>query len=204
MMLDIRPAQTVDVGEAVAALAEAFGPDPLMQYFFSTYADGVRAATMAFFSILLRARISLGMPAYVLLQDGAIMGAVMGYDTTHPVWPPELDAEWNALEDSVPGVAARFAAYEAISANYAPAEDHYYLGVIGAHPALQGKGAGKALIDAFCGLSRADPKSHGVYLETGNPSSLAFYLRNGFQLRGEGQLEGNSLWCVYRPNALAA
>jgi len=71
--------------------------------------------------------------------------------------------------------------------------------VIGVHPALQGMGAGRALIDIFCDLSRADPRSGGVYLETGSRSSLQFYIANGFELRGEGQLETATLWCVFKP-----
>lgn len=80
-----------------------------------------------------------------------------------------------------------------------PAEDHYYLGVIGLHPSLQGKGWGKAMLDAFCALSDVDPKSRGVYLDTANPRSLQFYYNNGFELRGEGRLGAAHLWCVFKP-----
>ena len=55
------------------------------------------------------------------------------------------------------------------------------------------------MLDAFCAPSRTDPKSHGVYLETASPSSLQFYYRNGFELRGEGRLDAATVWCVYKP-----
>jgi GNAT superfamily N-acetyltransferase len=71
--------------------------------------------------------------------------------------------------------------------------------VIGVHPSLQGKGAGTLLLEAFCAPSRSDPKSRGVYLDTANASSLQFYYKNGFELRGQGNLDGAPLWCVYRP-----
>ncbi|MBL8551498.1 MAG: GNAT family N-acetyltransferase [Hyphomonadaceae bacterium] len=169
-----------------------------MSCFFREYPDGVRAGAMAFFSILLRARLALQMPAYVLQQDGDVLGAAMGYDTSRPAWPASLVEEWRRFESDAPGLAARLAAYDAICAAHQPTEDHYYLGVIGVHPSLQGKGAGKALLDAFCARSRADPKSNGVYLDTANPSSLQFYYNNGFELRGEGALDATPLWCVHK------
>jgi ribosomal protein S18 acetylase RimI-like enzyme len=70
--------------------------------------------------------------------------------------------------------------------------------VIGVHPSLQRRGAGKVLLDAFCRLSADNAASSGVYLETASESSLNFYLRNGFALRGKGDLDGRPLWCVFR------
>lgn len=197
-MFKVRSAEPDEVGEAIAALGDAFADDPLMSYLFHKNPDGIRAGAMEFFSILLRARIALGMPAYVLREAGGILGTTMGYDTSRPAWPAVLATEWRQFEAGIPGFAARLAAYEKICEAYQPIEDHYYLGVIGIHPSLQRKGAGKAMLDAFCTLSLADPKSHGVYLDTSNPSSLQFYYNNGFELRGEGSLDTATLWCVYK------
>ena len=89
------------------------------------------------------------MPAYVLQQADRALGAIMGYDTSRPGWPAALAAEWRQFEVDVPGFAARLAVYEKICDAHQPSEDHYYLGVIGVDPSLQGKGAGKAMLDAF-------------------------------------------------------
>ena len=197
-MFEVRSARPRDVEGVVNALGDAFDQDPLMLYLFRENQNGVRAGAMGFFSILLRARIALGMPAYVLQQADGVRGAAMGYDTSRPVWPAALAGEWRQFERGVPGFAARLAAYEKICEAHQPSEDHFYLGVIGVHPALQGRGAGKALLDAFCARSRADPQSHGVYLDTCNPGSLQFYHNNGFELRGAGSLDAAPLWCVYK------
>lgn len=197
-VFDVRSASPRDVDAAVAALAEAFAPDPLMAYLFGDDPRGVRACVTAFFSILLRVRLDLGMPAFVLERDGEVLGAAMGYDASRPAWPPALDEEWRRFEASAPDLAARFAAYDAICEAHQPTQAHHYLGVIGVHPALQGQGAGKALLDAFCAHARADPRSHGVYLDTTSPGSLAFYRRAGFELRGEGRLGTTPVWCVWK------
>lgn len=166
---------------------------------FEEHPAGIRAGSETFFSILLRARIALNAPAHVLFENGVIRGAVMGNATSPPAWPPALNQEWARFEASVPEFRDRLEAYEAICDAHQPDEIFYYLGVIGVHPWLQGKGAGKALLEHFCEHSRADPKSRGVYLDTTNPVSLQFYYKNGFELCGEGRLGSASLWCVYRP-----
>jgi len=198
-MFEIRPAKSGDVEAAVAALAEAFAPDPLMAYLFGDHPNGLRPSVATFFSILLRVRLALGMPAFVLCRGGEVMGAAMGYDASRPAWPDALAGEWDRFEATAPELAARFAAYDAICDAHQPPQDHYYLGVIGVRPALQGQGAGRALLDAFCEASRTDARSHGVYLDTTNPSSLAFYDRNGFERRGEGRLGATPVWCVWKP-----
>lgn len=198
-MFNIRRATAGDIDNAVATLGDAFARDPLMMYVFQDNPGGVRAGVMRFFSILLRVRIALDMPALVLEQGGQVMGAVMGYDTSRPTWPAALAAEMDVLETDIPGFAARMADYEKICDAHQPGEAHYYLGVIGVDPSLQGKGAGKALLEAFCAPSQADPKSSGVYLDTSNTRSLEFYDKNGFERMGEGMLGDVRIWCVFKP-----
>lgn len=197
-MIAIRRAETRDVEAAIAVLGDAFEHDPLMMHVFQDNPGGVRAGVMRFFSILLRVRLALDMPAFVLEGDGQVRGAVMGYDTSRPAWPAALTAEMHALEADIPGFATRMADYEKVCDAHQPGEAHYYLGVIGVDPTLQGKGAGKALLEAFCRPSQADPKSDGVYLDTSNTRSLEFYDKNGFERMGEGMLGDVRLWCVFR------
>ncbi|WP_421758867.1 GNAT family N-acetyltransferase [Devosia sp.] len=199
-MFQIRPAEPADVDTAVAVLGDAFAGDPLMAYLFADAPAGVRASVMEFFSILMRVRLALGMPALVLEDGNEMLGAAMGYNSSRPAWPSPYDEEWQEFEADVPGLAARLAAYDKICEEGAPTVAHYYLGVIGIHPSAQGKGAGQALLGAFCNLSHRDTESAGVYLDTANPESLRFYTRNGFELRGQGYLDAMPLWCVFRPN----
>jgi ribosomal protein S18 acetylase RimI-like enzyme len=197
-MFAIKPATFADVDAAVAVLVEAFAQDALMLYLFEHHPSGVAAGVETFFSILLRARIELGAPADLLIEDGAIRGAVMGNHTSPPAWPQALNEEWLRFLLSVPEFNDSLETYEHICDAHQPDEIFYYLGVIGVQPSLQGKGAGKALLEHFCERSRADPKSRGIYLDTANPASLKFYFKNGFELCGEGALNGAPLWCVYR------
>jgi len=140
------------------------------------------------------------MPALVVHRDGEVLGAAMGYDASRPIWPAALIEEWRLFEAGAPPLADRLAAYERICDAFQPPEAHAYLGVIGVHPSLQGQGAGKRLLETFCEAARRDERSHGVYLDTTNPDSLEFYYRNGFELRGEGEVGSTPLWCVWKPS----
>lgn len=197
-MFIVRDVEPRDVDAAIGALADAFTKDPLMMYLFRDNPKGVRDGVAQFFSILLRARLALNMPSYVLQHGNNVLGAAMGYDTSRPDWPPVLTEEWRTFERGVPGVVDRLSAYEKICEAHQPSENHYYLGVIGVHPSVQGKGGGKALLEFFCDRSLADAKSRGVYLDTSNPDSLRLYRNNGFEILGEGDLDGAPLWCAYR------
>ena len=195
------PAIASDAAEATNCLTAAFAADPLISYFFEGGTLGRDRSAESFFSVLLRVRVALGMPALIAREESGILGVVMGYRTDRPEWPAPFTLEWDELQSSAPGIDDRFAVYEHISDSAMPPEPHYYLGVIGVAPEAKGKRVGAALLDAFCRISAADPLSCGVYLETGNPENLAFYKRHGFQVRGEGPLGKGSLWCLFHPHS---
>jgi GNAT superfamily N-acetyltransferase len=201
--LEIEDATAGDVEATAPALAASFALDPLIAYFFRTHPRGVAPAAREFFSQLLRLRIALGMPALVLRAGDRIVGAAMGYDTERPVWPEPFASAWTRFEAETPGFSERLHAYEELARAHQPPAPHYYLGVLGVHPGTQGTGAGKALLLAFCRRSAGDPLSSGVYLETSNPQSREFYLRNGFVERGAGALDGTPLWCLFRSDTEA-
>jgi len=187
-----------DLDEAVGCLADAFARDPITGFLLQTGA-GYQERVTRFFSLLMRARIALGMPVLVARSVDGIHGAAMGYATVHPEWPADLSEEWNRFEKAIPGMAERMAVYDEISTKFKPTAPHYYLGVIGVDPRLHGRGLGAQLLNAFCDLSANDTLSGGVYLETAQESNVGFYERCGFSEVGRGSLGGATLWCMYQP-----
>jgi ribosomal protein S18 acetylase RimI-like enzyme len=196
---DIAPASSADLDEAVACLATAFAQDPITGYLLEIGA-GYRQRVSQFFSLLMRARIALGMPVLVARANGRICGASMGYSTSHPEWPGDITEEWDRFEKSIPGFTDRMAVYDGVAAQFRPAAPHYYLGVIGTEPNFHGRGIGSQLLGSFCALSASDPASSGVYLETAQESNLRFYERAGFAETGRGKLGSATLWCMYLPH----
>lgn len=198
--MNITTASPPDVDNAVRCLAAAFEQDPITGFLLQTGTE-YRARLAQFFSLLMRARMALAMPILVARDTSAIHGAAMGYATVRPEWPTDLTQEWDAFEKAIPGLSERMAVYDAIAEMAKPSVPHYYLGVIGIEPKFHGQGLGARLLESFCNISASDPLSHGVYLETANPSNVRFYERAGFAVSGRGSLGSATLWCMYLPHA---
>jgi GNAT superfamily N-acetyltransferase len=194
--MTISRATPADLPEAVGRLALAFAQDRITEFLLQRGPEYERRLTQ-FFTLLMRARIGLEMPV-VLARDGAqIQGAAMGHNTANPTWPDGIAQDWDLFEKSIPGLTDRMAIYDEIAEKYKPSASHYYLGVIGVDPRLQGSGIGKKLLQSFSDLSAADRLSNGVYLETAEPSNVRFYERAGLVEIGQGKLGSATLWCMY-------
>ena len=197
--MKITTASAADIDEAVGCLATAFAQDPITGFLLQN-SQGYQERVTQFFSLLMRARIALRMPVLVARGAHGIGGASMGYSTVRSEWPAGLTEEWDHFEKAIPGVTDRMAIYDEVANKFKPSAPHYYLGVIGTDPALQGSGIGTQLLKSFCEISASDPLSSGVYLETAQASNLRFYERVGFAETGRGNLGDATLWCMYLPH----
>jgi len=196
--MDISTASASDLDESVGCLVSAFARDPITGFLLQP-GLGYEERLARFFSLLMRARLALGMPVLVARDASGIRGAAMGYATAPPPWPGDLAEAWARFESDIPGLTERMAIYDEIAAGGKPPVSHYYLGVIGVDPGLHGRGVGTQLLRAFCELSGSDPLSSGVYLETAEESNVGFYERAGFSETARGSLGGATLWCMYLP-----
>ena len=194
--MSITTASLAELEESVDCLVTAFAQDPITGFLLQP-GPGYQERLAQFFSLLMRARITLEMPVVVARGTSGIHGAAMGYATARPAWPKDLTEEWDRFESAIPELTERMAIYDEISAKGKPPAPHYYLGVIGVHPEMHGRGIGTQLLRSFCDISSSDPLSCGVYLETAEESNLGFYERAGFAETGRGRLGRASLWCMY-------
>jgi len=201
--MQIIAASPSDIEPAVSCLATAFAADPITGFLLQT-GPHYRQRLTQFFSLLIGARLALGMPVLVARDANGIRGGAMGYTTARPEWPKRFMDDWARFEHAVPGLAERMAVYDEIAEKGKPAQPHYYLGVLGLDPALQGRGLGMQLLKSFCERSAADPLSAGVYLETASPSNVRFYERAGFEVSGQGSLGEATLWCLFLRQGTAA
>ena len=74
---------------------------------------------------------------------------------------------------------------------------HWYLGAIATRPERQGQGLGNALLKI--GTDQADAAGAPCYLETGTDENVAFYRKRGFEVSGQAQVEGYTVYGMIRP-----
>lgn len=80
---------------------------------------------------------------------------------------------------------------------------HWHLAVLGVRPDAQGRGVGRALLDAF--LVRVDQRGAPAYLETTRPELVTWYGAAGFEVRERVVVTGGgpawTMWRAARSNA---
>ncbi|GAA1522390.1 GNAT family N-acetyltransferase [Streptomyces albidochromogenes] len=173
-------------------LARAFDDDPMMRWFFPD--DASRAAGLnRYFATL-------------FTRQYAHHSVCERTEAAAAFWvPPEArakavpDAETiQELLDILGDRAPLLKDAVETAAAHAPEEPHWYLAVIGADPAGQGRGHGAALLRS--GLAKADAAGLPAYLESSKPSNLPFYEHFGFTVQDELRLPGGgpALWAMRR------
>lgn len=75
----------------------------------------------------------------------------------------------------------------------------WFLGTVGVHPAAQGKGLGRAVLEP--GIQAAAEAQVPASLETADPRDVAFYRKLGFEAVAEVDIPDNGpkTWCMLRP-----
>ncbi|GAA4552657.1 GNAT family N-acetyltransferase [Amycolatopsis samaneae] len=79
-----------------------------------------------------------------------------------------------------------------------PTEPVWFLATVGVHPAHQGKGLGRAIVEP--GLAAADAAGVPAFLETSEAGNVAFYRKLGFEVTAEVELPdgGPTTWALRR------
>lgn len=83
-----------------------------------------------------------------------------------------------------------------------PRVPHFFLAVLGVEPEMQGRQLGSALLRALS--ARADAAGLPCYLETDREPAKRLYMRHGYEVVGEHELEnlgGVRFWRMQRPPA---
>jgi ribosomal protein S18 acetylase RimI-like enzyme len=177
--MKVRLALPSDRPAIIETVVTAFANDPAFRYFFGTDPNYEPKAS-AFVGYLFDKRIvhntiwvtdaceavSLWSPPDHMLTDD------------HRNLTKEL---YVAMQQSVGAEAARnLEIYDAMVDAGLPAEPHWYLGILAAHPARAERGAGKLVMDAGLAHVRAH---HGLaILETTNERNPEYYRRAGWDL----------------------
>jgi GNAT superfamily N-acetyltransferase len=177
----------------LTALATVFGRafvnEPMMRWPLGVDGDPVECFTRCFAYFL-----EAGLPLGLVWEAEQAQGAA--------IWIPPGQSEawehhpWNQrriLELADDG-GRRYEAFWDWVAAHEPPEPLWQLDSIAVAPELQGRGIGKALIEA--GLERARADGTGAFLSTGTAGNVTIYARCGFRVYEEADAPegGPRIW----------
>lgn len=173
--------RSVEAAEAEAAwgtLTLAFSADPCTRYIWPR-----PEAFLGGYPRMLRA---IAGPA---LERGQVF-ATEDFAAAALWLPPGESADSEAIEQLIgetvsPERQAVAAAVGEQMDGFHPDEPHWYLSMIGADPARQGRGLGSALLAHV--LALIDEQGLPAYLESSNPKNTPLYERFGFEVIGQIQ-----------------
>jgi GNAT superfamily N-acetyltransferase len=146
-------------------------------------------------------RFELGWPLIGALVGGELAGVVGLTDIDEKPWPASLADYYQTMTARIGSEAAEWLErYAALADTHKPNAPHYGVGVIGVDPTYQGRGVARALLEWLHGVSDADPRSTGVYLDTETAENVRFYEHLGYQVIGHERLgDLLDIWCMFRP-----
>lgn len=182
---DVNLATIDDRHRVLSTLALAFSSDPLMRWMLPE-SDRFIANVMGLFDTFAGHSIDgdtcLVTPAF----EGAAMWVAPGIEIDE-----EAVGEFFAKTFSpefLPRVSQMLEAMD----SYHPHDDNcWYLPLIGVDPGHQNKGVGAALMKNM--TEKLDREGGMAYLESSNQKNISLYLRHGFEVMGEIQIEDSPI-----------
>jgi ribosomal protein S18 acetylase RimI-like enzyme len=197
----VRLLSRVDLPAAIEVLTRAFEDDPLMRYVFANATAPYEECLRELFRFSCEVRLLLGWPLFGSFAHDQLAGVAGVTEPEEKAWPPSLQAVYEQMKAVVgPLASGHMEEYSSHADQFRPQASHYHMGVLGVAPQAQGSGHGRALLDAVQHLSEQHPHSTGVWLDTENPQSAAFYQHCGYEIVAQTMYGTVDVWCLFRPN----
>lgn len=179
-----RVARAADVATVVEVITLAFNRDPVWGWVFPD--DEQRAEQHRAFW---RPFVEGALPHEWVWMTSDGSAVALWLPPGCPEVPPEAEPGIEAMLIELLGTAQAAVVtetFDRFAEAHPPGPPHYYLSLLGTHPAHRGRGVGMALIAA--NLAALDAAGMPVYLESTNPGNDERYRRAGFEQIGEFDL----------------
>ena len=199
-------AQLVHLGrerleEAIEILSRAFERDPLMKFLFEKSTSVFKQSLAEFFRFSCEVRFDLEWALLGCIHDSKLVGIACITEPEKKSWPESLSRTYERLKSAIgPEASSRLERFSELTDTYCPDEPHFYLQDFGVHPAFQGMGIGRLLLNEVHALSDRYPGSIGVGLDTENEHNVALYEHFGYSVVVKTELDGMKLWSMFRHN----
>ncbi len=169
--------------EAVAVLCDSFCDYPVFPYVIGETGDEYDKRLHTLIGFFVAARFYRDEPVLAVSDAGRAVAVAILTPPVRREAPAEFAEHRETVWEEL-GAAAR-GRYEALNESwqeFAIAEPHYHLNMIGVSRSHIGRGLGRVLLDAVHEMSRRDPDSTGVSLTMEVESNVGLYLHFGYDL----------------------
>lgn len=165
----------------LSTVALAFASDPLVRWMLPE-SDMYMANVLGVFDGFAGHSIEGGTCLVTTSFEGAAMWIAPGVEGDDEAAGERLAKIFS------PEFLPKMGAVLAAMASYHPTDDNcWYLPLIGVDPGHQNKGVGSALMKYM--TEKLDREGGMAYLESTNQKNISLYLRHGFEVMGEIQIE---------------
>lgn len=190
-----------NLDDAINVLSQALAGDPLFAFLFEKSNASFRGSLTELFRFSCEVRFDLGWPLLGCVSKSRLVGVAGLSEPEQKPWPESLERTYDRFRAIVGSEAAqRLERYSELADSCRPKSPHFYLGVLGIHPAFQGGGFGGLLMKEVLTLSESHPRSIGVGVDTENAINVPFYERFGYSLVDKLELGEMEIWCMFRRN----
>ena len=181
--VEVRVVGGEEIAAAAETLAGAFGHDPVWGWVFSD-PDRRHAHLTGLWGLFLEGSVGYG---WVSATPG-LEASALWIPPGCPELPEPQASRLEPMLEELAGSRARLVTevLDVFEAAHPHDRDHYYLSLLGTHPAHRGRGLGMALLSE--NLAAIDEAGAPAYLESTNPDNLVRYGSVGFEVIGEFSL----------------
>ncbi len=194
------------VPAVVDVMCESFFEYPVMRYVLGSppdYEEQLR--TMVTFFVMARVHRGetlLGVADLGVADAANLSGAALVSYPGRTEAPPALselqEITWGKLGSQA---RSRYDAFGKACGPIGVDVPHIHLNMIGARRSAQGKGVGRALMEAVHHISQSDEQSQGVSLSTEREQNLPLYAHFGYKIIGSATVSPQlTTWGLYRPD----
>ncbi len=186
--------------EAVEVLCDSFRDYPVFPYVIGEVGDEYDRRLRTLISYFVAVRFYRDEPVLAVSDGGKAVAVAILTPPVQRESPAELaehrDAVWRELGEDA---RARYEGMGESWQQFAIADPHYHLNMIGVSRSHSGRGLARLLLEAVHEMSQRDPESRGVSLTTEIASNVRLYLHFGYELVGHvSGGEAPDTWVFFR------
>lgn len=195
--LRIRPLEPDQAEAGTILLARAFRDNPLNLAVVGPSQHRRYRSNLHGMRSLLSAALGRTQVLVAEAAQGELAAALVAMSPgAYPLPPPAIAVQLRAAWGQGSRTLMRWSqVYDRLHELH-PVHEHWYLGVLGVDPPLQGRGLGAKLLRSW--LESVDADGLPSYLETDRERNVAFYAKVGFEVSQRLTVLGVPVWGMWR------